>query len=190
MTICIDEELHFETPENWQWVRLGSIVELERGGSPRPIKSFITTDIDGINWIKIGDVDKDGKYILKTNEKIKPEGVKKSREVYPGDFLLTNSMSFGRPYISQIHGCIHDGWLVLRNPETAFDIDFLYYLLSSTYLYNQFTIQASGSTVDNLNIDKVSSALLCLPPIAEQKRIVKEIKYFMNIIESIDNCLQ
>ena len=184
--ICIDDEIPFETPINWQWVRLGSTVKIERGGSPRPIKSYITTDSNGINWIKIGDVDKDGKYITNTKEKIKPTGIKKSKEVYPGDFLLTNSMSFGRPYISKIYGCVHDGWLVLRNPDVVFDINFLYYLLSSTYLYNQFVIKASGSTVDNLNIDKVSSALICLPPLKEQTMIVNQIEKIIRLIQPFE----
>ena len=187
--ICIDDEIPFETPINWQWVRLGSTVGIERGGSPRPIKSYITTDSNGINWIKIGDVDKDGKYITNTKEKIKPTGIKKSREVYPGDFLLTNSMSFGRPYISKIYGCIHDGWLVLRNPDVVFDINFLYYLLSSNYLYNQFVIKASGSTVDNLNIDKVSSALICLPPLKEQTMIVNQIEKIIRLIQPFEELL-
>ena len=187
--ICIDDEIPFETPINWQWVRLGSTVGIERGGSPRPIKSYITTDSNGINWIKIGDVDKDGKYITNTKEKIKPTGIKKSREVYPGDFLLTNSMSFGRPYISKIYGCVHDGWLVLRNPDVVFDINFLYYLLSSNYLYNQFVIKASGSTVDNLNIDKVSSALICLPPLKEQTMIVNQIEKIIRLIQPFEELL-
>ena len=187
--ICIDDEIPFETPINWQWVRLGSTVRIERGGSPRPIKSYITTDSNGINWIKIGDVDKDGKYITNTKEKIKPTGIKKSKEVYPGDFLLTNSMSFGRPYISKIYGCVHDGWLVLRNPDVVFDINFLYYLLSSTYLYNQFVIKASGSTVDNLNIDKVSSALICLPPLKEQTMIVNQIEKIIRLIQPFEELL-
>ena len=187
--ICIDDEIPFETPINWQWVRLGSTVRIERGGSPRPIKSYITTYSNGINWIKIGDVDKDGKYITNTKEKIKPTGIKKSREVYPGDFLLTNSMSFGRPYISKIYGCVHDGWLVLRNPDVVFDINFLYYLLSSNYLYNQFVIKASGSTVDNLNIDKVSSALICLPPLKEQTMIVNQIEKIIRLIQPFEELL-
>ena len=187
--ICIDDEIPFETPINWQWVRLGSTVGIERGGSPRPIKSYITTDSNGINWIKIGDVDKDGKYITNTKEKIKPTGIKKSREVYPGDFLLTNSMSFGRPYISKIYGCIHDGWLVLRNPDVVFDINFLYYLLSSNYLYNQFVIKASGSTVDNLNINKVSTALICLPPLKEQTMIVNQIEKIIRLIQPFEELL-
>ena len=164
-------------------------MEIERGGSPRPIKSYIASDDDGVNWIKISDVNKDGKYIINTKEKIKSTGVKKSREVHPGDFLLTNSMSFGRPYISKIYGCIHDGWLVLRNPEAVFNIDFLYYMLSSNCLYNQFVIKASGSTVDNLNIDKVSSALICLPPVKEQLKIANHIDKVMRLIHPIEDLL-
>ena len=84
-------------------------------------------------------------------------------------------MSFGRPYISKIEGCVHDGWLILRNTKGLFDLDFLYYLLSSNYAYNQFCKKASGSTVDNLNIDKVSDAVIPLPQIAEQRRIVETL---------------
>ena len=182
-TIIEKEEQAFEIPENWYWIKLGWVIDIERGGSPRPIKSFLTNDIDGINWIKIGDVEKDGKYITSTKEKIKPEGEKKSRRVYPGDFLLTNSMSFGRPYISKITGCVHDGWLILRNSKGMFDLDFLYLLLSSTYVYNQFSKKASGATVDNLNIDKVLDAIIPLPPLSEQKRIVKEIDALLNVFD-------
>ena len=116
--------------ENWEYRRIGDICTVERGGSPRPIDSFITDSDDGINWIKIGDAD-DTMYITKTAQKIKPEGIKKSRYVRPGDFLLSNSMSFGKPYILKISGCIHDGWLVLRDEECLFDKRFLYFYLSS-----------------------------------------------------------
>lgn len=173
--LVADDEIPFEIPTNWEWVRFGDVSYIVRGGSPRPIKQYITSDKNGINWIKIGDVEKGGKYIFETKEKIIPEGEKKSRRVYPGDFLLTNSMSFGRPYISKIEGCIHDGWLLIHDLK-GFDQDYLYYLLSSRFLYNQFTQKASGSTVDNLNIDKVSSAIIPLPPLAEQKRIAKKIE--------------
>ena len=146
----------FTIPSNWKWTTLGNVSFIVRGGSPRPIKEYITTREDGINWIKIGDVEKGGKYIYSTHEKIIPAGESKSRRVYPGDFLLTNSMSFGRPYISKIEGCIHDGWLLIHN-LFGFDSDYLYYLLSSSYMCAQFTDKASGSTVENLNIDKVKA---------------------------------
>ncbi len=177
-----ESEKTFDIPSNWKWTNLGNVSYIVRGGSPRPIKQYITTREDGINWIKIGDVEKGGKYIYSTHEKIIPEGESKSRHVYPGDFLLTNSMSFGRPYISKIEGCIHDGWLLIHSLN-GFDPDYLYYLLSSTYLYGQFTVKASGSTVDNLNIDKVKNAIIPLPPLAEQKRIAQKIDELMPLFE-------
>lgn len=176
-----DEEKLFDVPVNWKWTHFGNMAYIVRGGSPRPIKQYITNDINGINWIKIGDVEKGGKYIFNTREKIIPEGEKKSRRVYPGDFLLTNSMSFGRPYISKIEGCIHDGWLLIRNLN-GFNADYLYYLLSSSYLYAQFCNKAVGATVDNLNIEKVCSALIPLPPLAEQKRIAQVLDEVLNVI--------
>lgn len=185
LTEIDDQRMLFPIPDTWLWTRFGNVSYIVRGGSPRPIKQYITQDPKGINWIKIGDVEKGGKYIYQTNERIIPEGEKKSRRVYPGDFLLTNSMSFGRPYISKIEGCIHDGWLLIRNLG-GFDPDFLYYLLSSSYLYNQFTNSASGSTVDNLNIDKVRFAVIPLPPLPEQHRIVAKIDAIFSLLDTID----
>jgi len=75
--------------EKWQTVALGDIFSIARGGSPRPIDKFITETSDGVNWIMISDAT--SKYITSTKKRIIKEGVKKSREVQPGDFLLTNS---------------------------------------------------------------------------------------------------
>ncbi|MCB6287267.1 restriction endonuclease subunit S [[Clostridium] scindens] len=184
--VCIADEVPFEIPESWEWVRLGSVLDIARGGSPRPIKDYLTNSPDGINWIKIGDTDKGGKYICSTKEKIKPEGISKSRMVYEGDFLLTNSMSFGRPYILKTRGCIHDGWLVLSNQYQCYSVDFLYYLLSSAFAYNQFSGVVSGAVVKNLNSDKVAAALFPLPPIEEQERIVLKIEEIIPLIENYD----
>ena len=178
-----DDEKPFEIPSNWKWVRLGEVLIIARGGSPRPIKSFITNNPNGINWIKIGDADKNGKYINRTNEKIIPEGLSKTRFVKKGDFLLSNSMSFGHPYILNIDGCIHDGWLVLSPIVEIFNKDFLYYLLSSSMVYNQFCRRVSGAVVNNLNSEKVATTLIPLPPLAEQKRIVAKIEELLPYVE-------
>lgn len=159
--------------KDWEINKLGDVCEIARGGSPRPIKDYITTDEDGINWIKIGDTDPSGKYIYTTSEKIKPAGLKKSRYVEAGDFLLSNSMSFGRPYVLQTNGCIHDGWLVLKNYQKSLYLDFFYYLLLSPNVQKQFEIEAKGSTVRNLNTEIVSNINVSYPPLEEQKRIVK-----------------
>lgn len=183
---CIEDELPFEIPENWEWISLGTVLEIARGGSPRPIKAFLTEESNGVNWIKIGDTEKGGKYINQAREKIKPEGVSKSRLVHKGDFLLTNSMSFGRPYILNVDGCIHDGWLVLSDNFKAFDKDFLYYLLSSKFAYYQFCESVSGAVVKNLNSDKVAISRFAIPPINEQKRIANKIESLVPLIEKYE----
>ena len=181
------ENVPFEVPSSWVWCELGSVNEIARGGSPRPIKDYLTDASNGINWIKIGDTKKDGKYIDSVKEKIIPEGVKKSRMVHKGDFLLTNSMSFGRPYILNVDGCIHDGWLVISPLGKVYTSDFLYYLLSSSFAFEQFTNVASGGVVTNLNSDKVASTKFPLPPYEEQKRIVIEIEHWFALIDIIEH---
>ena len=157
----------------WPIVPLEEIFEIARGGSPRPIDKFLTEDPDGVNWVMIGDATDGGKYINSTKKRIRKEGMKKSRMVKPGDFLLTNSMSFGRPYIMNTSGCIHDGWLVLSPRDNNVSRDFFYYLLGSDFVYSEFVRRAAGATVKNLNIDLVRSVRVPLPPLSEQQRIAK-----------------
>lgn len=180
-----EDEKPFELPRGWEWVFFGTICEIERGGSPRPIKSFITEEANGLNWIKIGDTDIGGKYITKTAEKIRPEGLKKTRQVFPGDFLLTNSMSFGRPYITQIEGCIHDGWLRI-SPPVSLDKDYLYSLLSSPFIVRSFKKSAAGAVVMNLNADKVKETLIAVPPTEEQHRIVAKVDELMILCDALE----
>lgn len=156
---------------HWTEKTLGNTLDISRGGSPRPIQAFITDREDGVNWVKIGDASNSSKYIYKTKEKIKKSGVEKSRAVKSGDFILSNSMSFGRPYIMRCDGCIHDGWLLLSNVATYFDEDFLYNLLMSDYVQTQFNSFAAGSGVRNLNIDAVKQVVVSIPPLSTQKEI-------------------
>ena len=183
------EEEPFEIPDSWKWVKLNDLAEIARGGSPRPIQDYITEDKDGINWIKIGDTIEESKYITSAKEKIKPEGKKHSRFVHAGDFLLTNSMSFGRPYILKIDGCIHDGWLVFANIKECLLQDYLYYALSSAYIYETFSNVAAGSTVKNLKSDTVKQVDFPLPPLSEQKRIVEAIENMYEVLDQIQNNL-
>ncbi len=152
-------------------VRLGDCVSILRGGSPRPIDAYITDDPDGINWIKIGDTSTDELYITRTREKIIPSGVKKSRRVFQGDLILSNSMSFGRPYILQIDGCIHDGWLLIRDEDNVFEKRFLCYYLGSDNVIAQYKRFAAGSCVNNLNSELVGNVEICCPPQSTQQKI-------------------
>ena len=186
---CIDSEIPFEIPDSWAYERLGNICSVARGGSPRPIKNYLTDDENGLNWIKIGDTEQGGKYIFSTKEKIRPDGLSKTRYVHCGDFLLTNSMSFGRPYILKTDGCIHDGWLVIGDVENVFDQDFLYCMLSSPAMYNALSSLAVGSTVKNLKSDSVKTLIVPIPPIEEQKAIATQVETFLTITSQIEKSL-
>lgn len=179
-----------EIPEDWEVNRLGDYVSIVRGGSPRPIQDYLTTNSDGINWIKIGDVKPEDKYIVATEEKIISEGKSRSREVHKGDFILSNSMSFGRPYILQIDGCIHDGWLAIQNYQETFDSDFLYYLLGSDEIYKQYIEMAAGSSVQNLNKQKVRNLIIPILDKEEQNSIAKILSDMDNEIDLLNTKLE
>lgn len=168
--------------EGWEYKKLGDVCTIERGGSPRPIADYITKSADGINWIKIGDAVEGSKYILFTKEKIRPEGIKKSRFVHKGDVILSNSMSFGKPYILGIDGCIHDGWLVLHDNNNTFSKDYLYYVLSSPIMYSKFIQLAVGGVVNNLNSNIVREVVVAIPPLTTQLSIVSELDKINELI--------
>jgi len=166
------DEHEYQLPSNWRWIILGNLVSIKRGASPRPIKAYITDDEHGVNWIKIGDSDS-GKYITHIKEKVTEGGAQKSVFVEKGTLLLSNSMSFGRPYILAVDGCIHDGWLAIT-PGQAFNKEYLYYALLASEWY--FERVAVGTAVRNLNSDRVAATPVPLPPLAEQQRIVDRIE--------------
>lgn len=177
-------------PKDWTQYCINDFLKVKRGASPRPIESYITENANGVNWIKIGDAPKSGKYIVSTKEKITESGAAQSVRVYPGDFLLSNSMSFGRPYILRLEGCIHDGWLRLFDYQETADDDYLYYLLSSDSIQNQYKSFAAGSGVQNLNKEVVKKVEVCLPSLPEQKSIAETLscmdEHIANLTELIE----
>lgn len=157
----------------WKIIVFGDTCHVYRGGSPRPIQNYLSSSNEGINWIKIGDVKPEDKYIEQTIEKIIPEGEKFSRMVHVGDLILSNSMSFGRPYILRVNGCIHDGWLVIQDYQDIFDQQYLYYLLGSEDVKKQYINMAAGSSVQNLSKDKVEALVVPMPLKEEQQAIAQ-----------------
>lgn len=166
----------YEKIESSQVAKIGEILDIQRGASPRPIAKWITNEVDGVNWVKISDATASDKYIFTCKEKIKKEAVKMSRYVESGDFLLSNSMSFGRPYILRTDGCIHDGWLLLRDVNNSFEQDFLFSALCSREVVSQFKKYAIGAVVKNLNIDAVSKVEIKIPPMKDQKYFASKIR--------------
>jgi restriction endonuclease S subunit len=175
--------------EGWIEKTLGDTCIVERGSSPRPIKNFFTTEPNGVNWIKIGDTVEGEKYIYSTKQKITPQGAKQSRFVKENDFILTNSMSFGRPYIMKTSGYIHDGWFVLRLKDSI-DLDYFYYLLASSFVQSQFKSLASGAIVLNISGDLVKQAKLPIAPLIEQQALAQRFRDFSDETQRLESICQ
>ncbi len=161
----------FRDAPGWNCGELCDLTDVVRGGSPRPIDDYITVEPDGLNWLKIGDVPKDSKYITKTEQKVLKTALSKTREILPGDFILSNSMSFGRPYLTKIRTCIHDGWIAVTSLPDSLNRDFLYYSMMSDASQRYFDNQAAGGGVRNLTVDIVKLLPVYVPSSAEQRKI-------------------
>jgi len=175
-----------------EWLPLGNIAKIQRGASPRPIAQFITGDAEGVPWIKIGDTDPGSKYVRKTEQKITNEGAKKSRVLKKGDFIISNSMSFGRPYILDIEGAIHDGWASISEFEKTLKSDFLYHYLSSQSVQNYWLSKINSGSVSNLNSDIIKTLLVPIPcpnnpekSLAIQSEIVRILDTFTALTDEL-----
>lgn len=162
----------FEKDGEWKVGKFSDFITLYRGSSPRPIQSYLTTESSGVNWIKIGDTKNSINFILNSvEEKITPDGAKKSRKVKKGELILANSMSYGKTYQLGIEGCIYDGWFVLRKYKEFYDKSFLLQLLNSDYMQNQYQRLAAGGIVKNISSEIVYNTMLFRPQLKEQQKI-------------------
>lgn len=159
----------------WPLERLSTLVPgLQRGASPRPISDYITEDPSGVPWIKIGDVKVGEKTVVSTSERVTEAGAGLSRRVHPGDLILSNSMSAGRPYIVGIEGCVHDGWLLLSDLSDRVTAEYMYYVLGSDFVQQQLRERSVGPVVKNLNIPRVKTVVVPVPDEPTQRKIVQE----------------
>lgn len=168
---------------------LGDLAQVNRGASPRPISNFITNSEDGVPWIKISDAGLNSKYINKTMQRITREGAKKSRFLKKGDFIISNSMSYGRPYILAIEGCIHDGWASISEYEENLNSDFLYHYLNSNKVQNYWLKKMNTSSVSNLNSDIIKSLPIPLIDKNLQAKIAEILDKFQALTQYVSGLL-
>lgn len=172
----------FQDKGGWKTKQLGKLSIIVRGGSPRPIDAYLARDINGLNWLKIGDVDKESKYVTRTEDRVKDSALSKTRVVNPGDLIMSNSMSFGRPYILEITTCIHDGWIAVTEINRDVDRDYLYYFILSNSAQVYFTNAAAGGGIKNLNADIIKMLPSAFP---EQKDEQQKIADFLSSIDDL-----
>ena len=165
----------YNIPENWCWAKIGNLLDVIRGASPRPKGDprFFGGDIP---WIMISDVTKSkGKFISRTRDTVTEEGSKRSRYLKKGTLILSNSGSVCIPKILAVDGCIHDGFVAF--PERIENLEKLYFYYYFEYI-RPLIINANrqGVTQVNLNTTIVKDIDIPLPPHPEQQRIVTKIE--------------
>lgn len=114
-----------EIPEDWEVRRIKSLTRVKRGASPRPIDNQIYFDNDGdYSWVRIADVTKSEKYLIKTEQKLSKLGSSLSVKLEPGELFLSIAGSVGKPIINKIKSCIHDGFVYF--PDLKLSKEWLY----------------------------------------------------------------
>lgn len=155
--------------KKWDSQPLGELCTIVRGGSPRPIESFLGGDVP---WIKIGDATKgDNIYLHATKEHIIQDGVKKSRMVKSGSLIFANcGVSLGFARIITFDGCIHDGWLAMEDIDVRLDKVFLLQALNQ--MTDHFRKIAPAGTQPNLNTAIMKAFIQIIPPMELQKEYI------------------
>ena len=182
-----DRNKNEEIPSGWAQVKLGDVLQVIRGASPRP-KGDPRYFGGDIPWIKISDITKEkGKFISTTKDHVTEEGAQKSRYLEAGTLILSNSGTVCVPKILAADGCIHDGFVAFPELPDEFHILYLYYFFDNIrpQIINE---NRQGITQVNLNTTIVKNIDLPVAPIKEQNRIVAEIeKQFSRLDEAVDN---
>ncbi len=172
--------LPLTTPLNWQRVRLGDIAEIKRGASPRPIENpkwFCANS--NVGWVRISDISKNSRFLYKTAQKLSKKGIEKSRLVKQNSLIMSMCATIGKPIITKIDTCIHDGFVVFENPKI--DLNYLYYFLC--YIEKEWLESGQQGSQVNLNGDLIKNKEVFYP-----KDLNEQIA-IANILSGLDRYL-
>ena len=184
---CIDDEIPFEIPENWCWTRLGTMIGVQRGASPRPKGSpeYWSSKRTPHHWIKISDITKytQNDELYDTDEFLTDLGTTKSVFV-DSDYLITAaSGSLGKIAKLNISGYIYDGLMCMCFKNTSLEMDYIIILIQAMVEY--LMSLSTGIAWKNITTDILKNLLVPLPPLSEQRRIVKKQKQLFDKITLI-----
>ena len=168
-------------PRSWKRTQIGSVCDVVRGSSPRPIADQRYFDGGTIPWIKIADATKSGRYLYDTREKVNEFGASFSRLLPKGSLIVAASGTLGYTQMLGVPGCIHDGWLHLSSFRGV-DKLFLYYWLKCQVQH--FTSSAYGAAIQNINTAIMRESVIDLPSVDDQHRIASILSAYDDLIEN------
>ena len=162
-------ELWFnKLPSGWVPRRVKTISPVMRGASPRPIDDPIYFDDDGeFAWVRISDVTLSNGRLEQTVQRLSGLGALKSVKLEPGKLFLSIAGSVGKPCITAIKACIHDGFVYFPYlPQTS--QKYLYWIFESRECFSGL---GKLGTQLNLNTETVGNISIPFPPLDTQKAI-------------------
>ena len=171
-------------PEDWEIKSLGSLSGIYRGASPRPIDSPVWFDDKSeIGWVRISDVTKSSRRLQETTQRLSELGVQHSRYVPKGNLIMSICATVGRPIITDIDVCIHDGFVVFQRPQAS--QEYLYYVLKA--LESSWSKSGQIGSQMNLNTGIINLTKILLPPtLAEQEGIAEALSDADTLLESLE----
>lgn len=164
---------------NWPTVKLGEVMTVGRGSSPRPIKDERFFTGGTIPWVKIADATASGKFIYQTNQHVNDYGASFSRKLKPGALIFPASGTLGIPRFLGVEACIHDGWLYFSDYQ-GIDPDWLYYRI--ILLKDYYEGIAYGAAIQNINTDIVRNTEIQLPDLATQRAMTAVLSAYDDLI--------
>jgi type I restriction enzyme S subunit len=163
------EEWLGEVPSTWKVLQLKHLSVVKRGASPRPIDDPKYFSEDGeYAWTRIADVSASETFLIKSTQRLSRLGSSLSVKLQPGELFLSIAGSVGKPCITKIKACIHDGFVYF--PELKTPPKFLFYIFAGEQAYKGL---GKFGTQLNLNTDTVGSIKVGLPPLPEQIQIAR-----------------
>lgn len=180
------QDLKFQIPNGWEWVRLNEFGVWKSGSTPsRSNKSFYEGNIP---WVKSGEV-KQGR-IKYTSETITEYALEKcSLHINPiGSVLIAMyGANIGETGILEIEAATNQA-VCACNTFTGIDNLYLYNLLLS--LKENFISQGAGAAQPNISREKIINTIVPLPPYNEQKRIVSRINQLFEICDKLEKNIE
>jgi Restriction endonuclease S subunits len=158
-----------EIPAHWEVKKVKRLCVVRRGASPRPIDDPIYFDDDGeYAWVRIADVTASERYLETTTQRLSDLGRSKSVALEPGELFVSIAATVGKPIITKIKCCIHDGFVYFVGLRE--NREYLYYLFSCGEPYKGL---GKLGTQLNLNTDTIGDIYLPRPSGEEQQEIVQ-----------------
>ncbi|WP_416203327.1 restriction endonuclease subunit S [Xanthomonas euvesicatoria] len=156
----------------WQSLPLNALAKIQRGASPRPIDDPIWfDDSSSVGWVRISDVTQSGIYLHTTTQRLSEAGIRKSRFVRAGNLVMSICATVGRPIITALDTCIHDGFVVFD--ALSVDKKFLYYALLS--IEDKWSMHGQTGSQMNLNTGLIKRAAVPVPDDVREQAAIAEV---------------